>query len=100
MSDTSQKRALRNYRNRLAERGMTRFEVLGLAADRELIRRLSRRLAANNADAGRLRATMRRAIAGEPAKRGGILAALRRSPLVGADLEFPRAPGLGRKIAL
>ena len=29
MSDTSQRRAIKNYRNRLVERGMARFEVLG-----------------------------------------------------------------------
>jgi len=45
MSDTSQKRALNNYRKRLNQRGMARFEVLGLDTDRELIRSLARRLA-------------------------------------------------------
>ena len=34
MSNESQKRALRNYRDRLAGRGMARFEVLGLDVDR------------------------------------------------------------------
>ena len=29
MSETSPIRAVKNYRNRLAERGMARFEVLG-----------------------------------------------------------------------
>ena len=29
MRETSQKRALKNYRNRLSRRGMARFEVLG-----------------------------------------------------------------------
>jgi hypothetical protein len=43
MSETPQKRALKNYRNRLNERGMARFEVLGLDADRELIRSLAKR---------------------------------------------------------
>src|SRR5205823_9061005 len=45
MSNTSQKRAIKNYRNRLHQRGMARFEVLGLDADRDLIRSLARRLA-------------------------------------------------------
>ena len=44
VSNASQKRALKNYRKRLRERGMSRFEVLGLDADRELIRALARRL--------------------------------------------------------
>jgi hypothetical protein len=100
MSNMSQKRALKNYRNRLNERGMARFEVLGLDADRELIRSLARRLAENNSDATRIRATVSRTIAGEPPKKGGILAALRRSPLVGADLAVTRPVSHGRKIDL
>jgi len=32
VGETSQKRALKNYRRRLSERGMARFEVLGLDA--------------------------------------------------------------------
>ena len=34
MSSTPQKRALNNYRKRIKQRGMARFEVLGLDADR------------------------------------------------------------------
>lgn len=100
MTNPSQKRALKNYRNRLNARGMARFEVLGLDADRELIRSLARRLAENDRDATRIRATVSRTIAGEPPKKGGILAALRRSPLVGADLEVPRSAAHGRKVDL
>ena len=100
MSNTSQKRALKNYRNRLNERGMARFEVLGLDADRELIRSLARRLAADDRDATRIRATLSRTISGKPPKKGGILAALRRSPLVGADLEVTRPVTHGRKVNL
>jgi hypothetical protein len=98
---TSQKRALRNYRNRLAERGMARFEVLGRDADRQLIRLLARRLAKNDEDAARIRAVVGQSIAGEPPKKkGGILAALRRSPLVGADLEIARPVAPGRRVDL
>lgn len=100
MDDTSQKRALRNYRKRLGARGMARFEVLGLEADRELIRSLARRLAENGAEATRIRATVRRSLGGEPPKEGGILAALRRSPLVGADIDVRRAVTPGRKVEL
>jgi outer membrane protein TolC len=100
VSNMSQKRALKNYRKRLNERGMARFEVLGLDADRELIRSLARQLAENGADATRIRATMRRTISGEPPKKGGILAALRRSPLVGADLDVSRPVTHGRKVDL
>ena len=100
MSDTSQKRALINYRKRLNERGMARFEVLGLDADRELIRSLGRRLADNGPDSMRIRAAVRRTVSGEPPNKGGILNALRRSPLVGADLNLKRPVVAGRKVDL
>jgi hypothetical protein len=100
MGDTAQKKALQNYRKRLARRGMARFEVLGLDADRELIRSLAKRLAENDPDAVQIRATVSRTIAGEPPRKGGILAALRRSPLVGADLDLARSRETGRKVDL
>src|SRR5258708_30022105 len=77
VTNMSQKRALKNYRKRLSKRGMARFEVLGLDADRELIRSLAKRLAENDSDATRIRATVRPTIADEPPKKGGIVAALR-----------------------
>jgi hypothetical protein len=98
--ESSQKRALKNYRKRLTKRGMARFEVLGLDADRKLIRSLARRLAENDADATRIRTLVSRSVLDETAKKGGILAALRRSPLVGADLDVTRAVTGGRKLAL
>jgi hypothetical protein len=100
MGDPAQKRALRNYRTRLAKRGMARFEVLGLDADRDLIRSLARRLAEDDPDAALIRAAVSQTIAGEPPKKGGILAALRRSPLVGAGLNVTRSRSAGRKIDL
>jgi hypothetical protein len=100
MANTSQNRALRNYRSRLTERGMARFEVLGLAADRDLIRTLARRLAEDSPEAARVRETISRMIAGEPPSKGGILNALRRSPLVGADLDLVRSVEAGRKVDL
>jgi hypothetical protein len=100
MGDTSQKRAINNYRRRLKQRGMARFEVLGLNTDRELIRSLARRLADNGPESARIRATIRRTVSGEPPKKGGILSALRRSPLVGADLNLKRPVVAGRKVDL
>jgi hypothetical protein len=100
VSGTSQTRALKNYRKRLSQRGMARFEVLGLVADRELIRSMARKLADNSPEAQELRASMHRKIAAEPQKRGGILAALRRSPLVGVDLNLVRTRIDGRKVDL
>ena len=96
----SQKRAIRNYRNRLQKRGMARFEVLGLDGDRDLIRSLARRLAEDGPDASRLRASVSQTISGEPPRKGGILEALRRSPLVGADIAPVRQFETGRKVEL
>lgn len=100
MTQTSQKRAIADYRSRLKKRGMARFEVLGLDSDRELIRSLARRLAQNDPEGPRIRSEIRRTVAEKPAKKGGILAALRRSPLVGADLNLARTQESGREIEL
>ena len=100
MADISQKRALANYRRRISERGMARFEVLGLSTDRTLIRSLAKRLAQNDQEAARIRATVGRTIAGTAPQKGGILDALRRSPLVGAGLGYKRSREAGRKVDL
>lgn len=94
------KRAITNYRSRLGERGLARFEVLGRHTDRDLIRSVARRLSEDTPEASALRATMSKSIAGEPPRPGGILAALRRSPLVGADLDLSRPREKGRKVDL
>ena len=100
MGNAARRRAVRNYRSRLAERGMARFEVLGRAADRDLVRSFAKRLTVDDPEADRLRATVRRSVAGEPARKGGILQALRRSPLVGADLIPTRPFEPGREVDL
>ena len=86
----SQKRATANHRRRLRERGISRYEVRGLEQDKELLRRLANRLAANDADAARLRREVSRQVSGEVPQRGGIWDALRRSPAVGAELDLTR----------
>ena len=97
---TSQKRAIQNYRNRLIERGLSRFEVLGRNADRDLIRSLARQLAQDGPEAIRLRTAVNDTIAGVPRLKGGILAALRRSPLVGENLVVRRPRIKGRIVEL
>jgi hypothetical protein len=97
---SSQTRAIQNYRSRLSDRGLARFEVLGRDADRDLIRMLARRLAENGPESAKLRAALNDTINGEPPKKGGILAALRRSPLVGANVEISRQREEGREIDL
>ena len=94
------RQAVRKYRRRLAKRGMARFEVLGRDADRELIRSFARRLAEDGPGADRLRTIVRQGIAGEQPQKGGVLQALRRSPLVGADVIPPRPFEQGRKVDL
>jgi hypothetical protein len=97
---SSQRRAIENYRSRLSERGLARFEVLGLGSDRDLIRTLARRLAEGGPGATQLRAALHRSLAGEPPRTGGVLAALRRSPLVGADLNLARPREEGRDVEM
>lgn len=95
---TSQRRAIQNYRSRLGEKGLARFEVLGRESDRDLIRLLARRLAEDTPEASRLRSAVSKTVGGNGMDKGGILAALRRSPLVGADLDFTRPSDEGRAI--
>lgn len=100
MADTPQKRALKSYRDRLQDRGMARFEVMALETDRALIRSLAKRLAEDDGPAAQIRAAVTQTLSGEPPKKGGILAALRRSPLVGTELEIERPVTAGRKVDL
>lgn len=100
MSNAAQRKAIQNYRARLTQRGFTRFEVMALDADRELIRTLARRLAEEGPEAEQVRSAVKTAVAGAPSKPGNILTALRRSPLVGADVDFSRPREEGRKVDL
>lgn len=94
MTRSSQSRAVANYRNRLAERGLVRFEVTGREADRELVRALARHLAEGGPAADRLRLAVTQGVSGAPRK-GGIVRALLASPLAGSgiDLGRPREDG-------
>lgn len=95
---SSQRRAIQNYRARLGDKGLARFEVLGRDSDRDLIRSLAKRLAEDTPEASRLRSAVSKTMDGGGSEKGGILAALRRSPLVEADLELTRAHDEGRAI--
>lgn len=100
MTNAAQQRATRNYRARLERRGFKRFEVMALETDREMLRTLARRLAEDGPEADRTRAAVKALVADGPRKPGGILAALRRSPLVGADLDLSRPRIEGRRVDL
>jgi hypothetical protein len=92
--NASQKRAVANHRRRLSERGLARYEVRGLSQDKELVRKFAKLLAEKGPSAERLRREVAREAAEEaPLQlRTGkdIWDALRRSPLVGADLDLSR----------
>ena len=98
MTSPAQQRATRNYRARLEQRGFRRFEVMALESDRELLRTLARHLAADGPEADHARTAVKALVAEASPNPGGILAALRRSPLVGADLDLSRPRVEGRKI--
>jgi hypothetical protein len=100
VASRAQKQAITNYRSRLTGRGIVRFELQAFEADRDLIRALARKLVEDGPDAGQVRRAVQEAVAGEQREPGGILAALRRSPLVGADLDLTRPREAGRKVDL
>jgi hypothetical protein len=100
VSNRAQKRAIENYRSRLTKRGIVRFELQAFETDRDLIRTLARKLTEEGPGAGQIRRTIQQAVSGKPPKSGGILTALRRSPLVGADLDLARPREEGRKVGL
>ena len=94
----SQKRAITTHRRRLGERGLARYEVRGLAKDKDLVRKLAKKLSANDADAGRLRAEVAQRVVSNPLSGKEIWEALRRSPLAGIDLKIEREFTSGRDI--
>lgn len=95
---SSQRRAIQNYRSRLSEKGLARFEVLGRDSDRDLIRSLTKRLAEDTPEASHLRSAVSKFMAAGELEKGGILAALRRSPLVNTELDLARFHAEGRGI--
>lgn len=70
-------------------KNLTHFDVIGLPADRALVRAVARRLA--EPDAKNFRARLSENLEETaPRPKGHVLAALRRSPLVGEQIEFLR----------
>jgi hypothetical protein len=98
--DNSQKGEGHPDRRRRGERGLARFEMLGREADCDLIRSVARLLAEDGPEASQLRAVMSQSISGEPPRTGGIVASLRRSALVCADLDVRRPREEGRDVAI
>lgn len=101
MSNSSQKRATKNYRKRLQQRGIARFDVLGRDQDRGLIRSLAKRLAQDDPHANRIRSEVTRALSEESQpKKGGLLSVLRLPAVEGLELKIERSFDPGRKIDL
>jgi hypothetical protein len=98
--NASQKRAVANHRRRLTERGLARYEVRGLEQDKELVRKFANRLAANDPEAVRSRREVAGCVLKKPLSGKAIWEALRRSPLVGVDLDIEREVTPGRDIDL
>jgi hypothetical protein len=96
LANNARKRALMNCRKRLSQTGLARFEVLGLASDRDLILKFAKRLIQNDDATTRLRADVLRSLTGEPPPKGGVLATLQQSPLIGAELDVSREVTTGR----
>ena len=97
----AQRRAVLEFRNRQEAAGITRFEVAAPRRDKELIRSVAKRLSENGADAEKLRAEISVILGVDPLDEvGAVWRALRDSPLVGADVKFPRIDSRGRKIKL
>ena len=99
MSNAAQKRAVKSFRSRLQKKGLARFEVLCLDSDRSLIRSLAKRLAQGDLEAAQIRLEVTRTV-NDVRRKGGILAALRGSPLVGAGIRIERPFDSGRKVDL
>jgi hypothetical protein len=91
---------VQNYRARLAERGLSRFEIVARDEDRDLIRALAKQLAEGGPAAARIREAIGQPSEGYAPKTGGIFEALRRSPLVGSGVKFKRYRGAWRKVDL
>lgn len=102
MAGLAQKRAVANYRRRIAKQGLVRFEVIGRERDRALLRAVARKLAGGGREAESLRALLTAGghTAPDNRPRGGILRWLLSSPLVGADIEFKREVVPPRKVDL
>ena len=94
----AKKRALKSHVIALANAAW-RFEVDRPRGSRPGIRSLAKRLAEDGEDASALRAASR-TLSGEPRKGAASSPPLRRSPLVGADLDLAREVTHGRKLDL
>ncbi|HKU26113.1 MAG TPA: hypothetical protein VJQ54_11625 [Candidatus Sulfotelmatobacter sp.] len=100
MTSAAQKKAIQNHRKRLRGRGLSRFEVQGRTSDKQLLRDIARKLAEDSSEALKVRRALENAVAESDEIKGGIWGALRRSPLVGAGVDFERLRSDPRELDL
>jgi hypothetical protein len=98
IATSAHNRAVRNYRAGLAKRGLARIEVVARDADRELIRALARQLAEDGPEAARIRKAVGPPDARHAPRKGGVIEALRRSPLIGSGVQFKRSKDTSRRV--
>ena len=92
----AQKKAVRNHRQRLKDRGWVRLEVQAPKADKALIRKIAGLLRGDPERAAEVRARLLDVVAEEP--KPSLKALLAAAPLEGIDLTRPR--DLGREVEL
>ena len=68
MAKDAQRRAIRSYRARQSKRGIVRFELQALDADRPLLRALARKLVEDGPEAQRIRQSVAGTMGVEPPK--------------------------------
>jgi hypothetical protein len=102
MSNDDFQQESKNLQGDLSQKGLTCFEVVGLAQDRDLIILLAQHLSVDSAEASNLRVVIDQAIRDNPKKRGGILVSLLNSPLVGTEgeIDLSRPVVSGRPVDL
>lgn len=100
MTLESQQKANKAYRNRLAQKGVTRLEIMAPKRDRDLLRSIAKRLANEGDEADELRRALRSVAGTQDHAAGSILDALRNSPLRGSDVVFTRQHDEARRIDL
>lgn len=100
MSSIAQKKALQSYRQKIVKRGLVRFEVMAPKTDRDILREVAVSLTEGGAEAEKLRLTLKAALSSGERSKGGVFAALRRSPLVGSDIQIKRSRDKAREVKL
>ena len=86
MAASAQAKASRNYRKRLEEKGMQRFEVVGRVNDKALLRAVAAKIANNTEQAKKLRRELAKTV---NLANNSVLSVFDRPELRGLDLQIP-----------